>query len=479
MSAIPEPTERNRAVWNAWDSTRGNSEQQRAQARFSADQYQRFPDVCYFSEHEANSVGPDGQPMVRKYDAAKLREIIEENNLRIADVDAYPTIIDRHTAPAGTRDPAAPETLGVAGPFRLGMIGRISPRFAIFTDEYVRKDKLPQMASKGGRSVEVLTMKTTGRSYINPIAAISEAPRLPLPVQFSFGAADDEYIERYSVVAQYSAGVPAFAGGGNTFVQKFDTQSPDGDSQASSTNPGDGQMNEQLIRQIIDALMATEQMQWVTQQMGSGGTPAGGAAPQPAAPATPPQQPQQFGGGMGMGGGMGASAMRYQTAESYYTPTEDEADLAERYQALASGQAQLINELAETRSQLATLAVAKADADRSARLRELASRVPIDLDRELQTCLYSAGSDYDDARFEAHIDTVERYAAKSIEQMPMVPTGVTGGGNATQLDTAQYQAQESAMIKTLINEYANKGVSKPYPELKTEARQRLGQQAAT
>ena len=180
MASVPEPTDRNRQVWEAWSSVYGDSEQDRTDQRFSADAYQRNDSVCYFSEHEANSTGPDGQPMVRQYDATKLREIIDENNHRIADVDAYPTIVDRHTAPSGTRDPAPPETLGVAGPLRLGMIGRTNPRFAIFADEYIRKDKLSQMSTKGGRSVEVLTRRDTGRSYLNPIAAISEAPRLPL-----------------------------------------------------------------------------------------------------------------------------------------------------------------------------------------------------------------------------------------------------------------------------------------------------------
>jgi hypothetical protein len=465
MASVPEPMDRNRLVWNAWSNVNGNAEQYRAEQRFSNDQYAKFPDVCYFSEHEAASTGPDGQPTVRRYDATKLREIIDENNLRIADVDAYPTIVDRHTAPAGTRDPAAPETLGVAGPFRLGMIGRINPRFAIFTDEFVRRDKLPQISNKGGRSVEVLTMKSTGRSYINPIAAISEAPRLPLPVQFSFGADEDGITERYSAVAPYSVTAAAFPGGGNTFVQKFDSQSPDGDSPQPnpSQESGDMQGNDQLIRQIVDAIMNTDQMQWVSQQMQSGGTPSGGAAPQPA---TPPQQPQQFGGGM-----MGAGQMRYSAIDS--VDLESEISV-EQYQAIVDGQRQLVNELAETKRQLATLAVAKADADRSSRLREVASRLPIDLDAELSRCLYSAGSSFDDDRFEDHIDTIERYAAKAIEQMPMVPMGVMPKGSSN-TETAQYQAQVSSMVRDLTNHYANQGVAKPYHELVAEAKQQLSQ----
>lgn len=481
LISVPEPTERNHVIWEAWSAAFGDTERQRADVRFAKTQYEKKPDVCYFSEHETSSTGADGQPMVRRYDATKLREIIDENNGRIADVDAYPTIIDRHTAPSGTRDPSPPETLGVAGPLRLGMIGRLNPRFAIFADEYVRRDKLAKIADKGGRSVEVLTQKSTGKSYLNPIAAISEAPRLPLPVQFSFGHDSDEIVERYTAIAPYSMTAAAFPSGGNTHHSQFGK--PDNDSMsnyASDENSPDSQNpsqpptepamqgNEQLVRQIIDGIMNTEQMQWVSQQMTAGGTPTGGAEPTPQTPPTQNANPspapaggpsQQFGGG-------GSPMQRYDVEG------EDEMT-TERYQALVDGQQQLVNELAASNSRVAQLEVSKADAERSSRLRELASRVPINLDSELDRCLYSAGSSMDDDRFDDHFDTIEMYAAKAIEQMPMVPTGVMPKNKEGDRETAKYQAQESSLIRTLHNDYVNQGIVKSYPELKAEAKQQL------
>src|SRR6056297_475690 len=381
MTAIPDPKERNRVVWDAWDAAHGGDvERTRVDQIFTADKFDKRPDVCYFAEHETNSKDEAGNPIVRRYDAAKLGEIIRENNHRIADVDAFPTLVDRHTAPSGHRDPAPPRTLGAIGPFRLGMVGRLNPRFAIFGDEYSKKEAADELASRPGRSVEVLTLKANGSSYINPVAAISEAPRLPLPVQFSFSGEEDGIVERYAAVAPYSAVTPAFPGGMNTDVKKFDFSSPgSGDSDPSQSQESGQMLQDQDIKQLVDAIMATEQMQWVSQQMNAGGTPAGGAGPsggQPPAPA--PQQPNdQF---MAGAGNTQPRLQQYSAADEQRVEVEDPS-LVERYQAMEHSQRELIDDLAETKSRLARMEVEKADAVRSSRLRELAGRMPaVDLD---------------------------------------------------------------------------------------------------
>lgn len=472
MNLIADPQERNQAVWDAWSAAHGDQDQSRADQFFSPDKFSKRENVCYFAEHEATSKDADGKPVVRRYDAAKLGEIVQENNLRIADVDAYPTIIDRHTAGPGMRDPSPPRTLGAAGPLRLGMVGRVQPRFAIFANEYVRHDCADDIAARPGRSVEVLTLKANGRTYINPIAAISEAPRLPLPVQFSFGQEEGEVVERYQAIAPYSVAAAAFPGGGNTFTQKFDA---DGDDSPAANQPQESGMNlqDQDIRQIVEAIMNTDQMQWVSQQMQAGGTPAGGAdpAPEPQPQGQPgpaaPQTRDQFMGGMGASP-MGAMNGRY-------AATEDVEVLQEQYQAVLEGQQQLLEELADTRAQLAVMAGERADAVRASRIHELAGRyAAVDVDAEMETCLYSHGSQMSDEQFDAHIGMVERYAAKAIEQMPMVPEGVTQRPTGNGPEAAKYAAQESAEIIRLNNQYANQGIVKPYPELQAEARQKLG-----
>lgn len=511
MAAIPDPMRRNQVVWEAWDAANGIVEQSRADEFFAADRYDKRPNVCYFAEHESQSAGPDGQPVVRRYDASKLGEIINENNFRIADVDSYTTIIDRHTAPSGQRDPSPPRTLGAAGPFRLGMIGRVNPRFAIFADEYTRKDLAGEVAARPGRSVEVLTLRANGRTYINPIAAISEAPRLPLPVQFSAAGGDGVSLDRYSsgeVVERYmSPAVPASPGGGNTYVQKFDSMSPGSPEDSTQPQESGAMLNDQDVRQIVEAIMSTEQMQWVSQQMHQAGTPAGGAPPDadpmagqppgqppsppmppagPAAAPTPEQQPQKFMGMQPPTPGM----MRYQAdddADHYATDEDDEmnsqdwaeakeqfaAELATEREKYAANLAQALDELADAKGRIANLEVERADANRSARLRELASRMPIDIDRELDRCLYSAGSHMDDESFDSHCEVIEQYAAKSIERVQMIPTGEHKQHYMTGDEKSQYAAQHSQVVKRLACEYANKNEVKTLEELRAEATERL------
>ena len=50
-------------------------------------------------------------------------------------------------------------------------------------------------------------------------------------------------------------------------------------------------LTDQDVRQIVDAIMATDQMQWVQSQMQQQGNPAGGEPPQPQE--MPPQEMQQ------------------------------------------------------------------------------------------------------------------------------------------------------------------------------------------
>ena len=163
---------------------------------------------------------------------------------------------------------------------------------------------------------------------------------------------------------------------------------------------------------------------------------------------------------------MGAMAGRY-------AASEDVDVLQEQYQAVVESQRELINELAETRAQLEVLATERADAVRSSRIHELAGRYSaVDVDQEMEVCLYSHGSSMTDEQFEQHLGMVERYAAKSIETKPMVPEGRMPT-HASDRESAKYRAQESSEIVRLASQYANQGVAKPYDELKREARQNL------
>jgi len=256
---IPDPAQRNQAVWQAWDSTMGNQMFEQASRYFSAEQYSPTEPRPFFMEHEKVNYGPDGSEQITNYDLAELTKIVRENNHRINDTDAYTALVDKHTLPPPYRDPDPPKNLGFVGPYRLGMMGRKNPRWGIFANEWQRNDKAEQLRDRPNRSVEVLQLKANGRRYIDPIAALSEAPRLPLPTtaQYAAAAADDEAVtvERYDA----TPAIQAFPGGGNTHIKQF------GDKKKGKDMYGSTAPDQDMIREVLNALMSTEEWQTISQ----------------------------------------------------------------------------------------------------------------------------------------------------------------------------------------------------------------------
>ena len=124
---IPDPSERNQAVWNSWDRVKGNQLLEQAHSYFAGDQYTATSPRPFFMEHEKVNYDGDGQEQITNYDLNELTRIVRENNHRIQDTDAYTALVDKHTLPPPYRDPDPPKNLGFVGPYRLGMMGRKIP----------------------------------------------------------------------------------------------------------------------------------------------------------------------------------------------------------------------------------------------------------------------------------------------------------------------------------------------------------------
>ena len=465
MAAVPNCDERNRVVWDAWDNAGGSIERNRARSRFPAEKYETHPDVCYFLEHQSTVTGPDGKPMVMHNNVERFRAIVQENNLRIRDTGAYAGLVDKHTLDPREDDKGKerPKTVGFVGPFRLGMAGDVQPRFAIFGDEHHRRDKADVLADRPRRSVEVLTMPANGRPYLDPIACLSEAPRLPLPVRYSAvtESGDDVTVEIYESVPA------AMAGGSNTFLpggKRRDGYGAEaGDAITLETNAVGDQLTDQQLRQIADAIMQTPQMQWVAGQMQAGeqtdptadpATPPAGQPPVAAVPvATPPATketnvlPAIAGAAARTVGGMAAGAIgnamtgnapatHYQAPRpetpgddvntEKYAAIEARLDAAEKLiEKYAASDEATNKRLKQLTHQNAVLQMSAADADRKQRIDQLATKYPhaVVADEEYERCLYSAEADMNNDAFDRHIEMIESYAARSAPLTRMVPTG--------------------------------------------------------
>lgn len=503
MQEISDPNARNREVWAACDRYYGDPERERAEAYFPPDQFEHRRDMCLWFEHETQVQGPDG-PMIKKNDVNRIRDIVRENNARIANTDAYSAIVDKHTKANGERDPMPPRTIGFAGPYRIGMIGRIEPKFALFADEHRRKDASEVFKDRPRRSVEVLTLRANGRSYIDPIAALSEAPRLPLPVQYQPG--ESGVVERYQAdpvyadVERYEGAMP---GGSNTFLpggfekKRFDAMS---DDQSQQPENGSMSLGPEDLNQIITALLSTPQMKFIEQMMqqqGMGGDmgdgqapadPMGGqmppdpappAAPFPgsqppaAGPAGPPAPPAKepyiapmlaAGAGMMAGGAManrnsagGAMANRYSAGDGDYEREPSEEEMTEQYAALAESHKSTLEEVSALRRIVADLKMSEADATRKMRIAGLASKYPhmVDASSVEEKCLYSAGSVMSDSDFEDHIEIVESYAAKApgiTTSTAMVPGGEMP--HSVQSQTVEQAQYEAALADAAVEIYS-------------------------
>jgi hypothetical protein len=460
MQSIPNPDQRNQIVWNAWDQSHGNALRDRARGMFTQDIYRHVPSVAYFHEH--STIGRDGSPHVYGFD--DLANIVDGQNQR-ADTDCYSAIASHHTSDLHKGPRFEPETVGYAGVYRLGMIGHNQPKWAVFADEFHKKDQADLFDKRRRRSVEVLRFKDGRPPVLDPIATLgADSPRLNLPV--ARYEAENAVVERYSFVA------PAAVGATSSYVPKIDKydQAPP-QNPSVPTNEGQGMLGPEDVQQIVAAMRSIPELAWVREQMQTavggdgdaddlsmGGAPgAAGASPSAPSPApspmVPPEQPpqkmQQYGGM----GGMNAPQAPMQpmqkpnsppqsysneedemvTTEQYSALQSQNQELAERYAQLQKANERLMNMHQETREAIVNLEQRAVDGERIQLISNLCEQYKstgvFDRDELLETCLYSNGSEMNQTAFDSHIATLTKAAERVTKQSPvnlgMIPDGIS------------------------------------------------------
>lgn len=406
-------------------------------------------DVPIFAEHETT----DARGRKVRYGKMELAGIVERCNERILDTGDFAPLSDGHTP---TNEQAAtgakfPDVLGYCGPFRLGVIGRRKPRFAIFADEHYHKADVDKVRRLPRRSPEVWLEERLQDRILDPIAALgAETPRLDLGMARFRRAGDGREVERYSAI---SAGVPAMPGGSNTHLpgavgkKRYDAAD-------TPEQQGTSMLATEDINAIVDAIKATQQWQFLDNlmsQQGGGPDAAMGAgedssadpgmppdapaAPEPptataptapaAAPAAAPAQgpsplsadeesampddeKQQY-GAMSHDGKCGYAAARRRHAGASAAPNR------EQYSRTAAERDALKQENETLREQ-------RRQTDRYSRLGQLAAEHQFDLDDEAAHCRSMS-----DAQFDAHLTRVRKYARRDDPTaMGYLPTPAIG-----------------------------------------------------
>jgi len=281
---MPDTVKRNRACFAAWDEHRGEDPTitELVESRFKPEEYKRLENVALFHEHTVPGQEitlPDGTtkelpPM--KYGRDELAEMVEGMNDRILDHDEFSPITRGHTSEKKGGEPGErqfPEVLGFAGPYRLGMIGRKKPRFAIFGTEHHLKEHSSELKKRVGRSPEVWRYSRSRDRFFYPVAALAEEmPRLNLPpAHYSRTNAGEVFVECYQAV---------FPGGTNAFVPSFkastDGRKPMADQYSSQPAPSEsafseGSVGKGQLEELIGALFETQPFQFLFSLMRQAG----------------------------------------------------------------------------------------------------------------------------------------------------------------------------------------------------------------
>lgn len=468
-SEIPDAEDRSLKVISAWRKARQLSDVEQAPVKKygQSDDWHRIEFVPVFKEHEYPRVSrtaegravldDDGNPLVEteKYDLGALASIVENMNHRIADTGDFAPVCDRHTPRPGSAEDK-PKIVGFAGPFYLGQIGNRTPRWAIYALEHWYAEKAHLARELPRRSAEVYLGRPINDRVLDPIAALgADTPALDMGIHYA--EHNGELVAKYSGIPLYSHYAAAAApGAANVAVPevvgrraKYDddtTPNVDTDDPDPQTEPEEAPVavSPEDVNMIVEALMQTEPMQFVLQQMreqqaanadmvggddggmgGPGEMPGGDAggmgAPDMGAPAPggdvggmPPEMPGAPGPSDGDFGGapepdgdekMGKYAqsdwgLRQQNRELQAQYSQ----LQQQYSVLAQRQ-----QAAENRAR---------DEARKAQLHAMRLQgYPIDLTDEIQRC--SAATMSDEA-FENHLDTIARYS-----QPARIPVGVS------------------------------------------------------
>lgn len=502
-----DPDDFNDTVWAMWNRYRGPTDEEKvALKKFSPDKYQHVPGVCVFAEHETTTANGEH----RKYDLKELAKIVRGNNERISDVGAFPAISDGHTSNPDDPNPRDPDIVGYAGNYRLGLIGRKNPRWAIFQDEYQLKEAAPILRKRPRRSVELWSFKD-GRAHFDPIAAIgAEAPRLPLPQRFSTFSHQDATVERYT----FSGGGYTAPAAGNTFVQSMGGSKPPNKSKTKSTYAAEAAQPQEQgadpmprlapedLQQIVAAISETPQFQFLTALVDTfetpealidslqGGGDLGGddleggdedlsdlddlLGDEPEPEATPEEGPPGGGSPAGMPPGPPPEGEEAPLPEKRSMKKTNDA-IVERYTQLQRSHQEALKDMSSMHNRIASLEKTNANHARRARINDLAKRFPnfVDVDEETERCLYSEKANMSSQEFDKHIADVERYAQKAQSASVYIPSGDAPRHEETSPEKYAMSQQVNQLAVKIATQKRSKGEEIDYETARQLAREQL------
>lgn len=425
MGEIPDTDERNAAVFSAWRQHRGPGDlEQRAAQKYGRDCVD-VRDVPVWAEHEI--VGRDGKQV--KYGRDELAAIVDKCNSRIADTGDFAALTFGHT-PTQEQKAAGmpmPELAGFAGPFRLGMIGKTNPRWAIFADEHHHRDTADLARKAPRRSPEVWLHPRIDQRFMDPIALLgAETPRLDLGMRY--GKIGDLQVEKYAATE---------AGCNNVFVPGDDSGRKRDRYEEPEIKGNELMLAPEDIQQIVAAISETDWAKWSQQKMEAerGTNPTDGAPADDGIPAPAPAMPPEP-----------APAPVPGVPEKKEPYSKARGDLVEAYSRISAEHKAQSAELKTLRERLDKTEAEKRSVERYSALEGLARNFAFDLEKEAVRC-----APMTDEQFKVHQECiVENYSRIETGPMLEIPALPLPAGAKTPAQAERYSKDTTDKAVSLV-----------------------------
>jgi len=392
-------------------------------------------DVPVFTAHEAEL--SDGRRVV--FGPEELAAIVENCNRRIEETGDYAVITLGHTPVPGEGGPQ-PEVVGFAGPFRLG---EFAGKPAILCDFHIFREYKDVLRRYPRRSPEFRLVDDLRRTHLDPIALLGAAPpRLDMGLTLL-------YTERQGnvLVERYAAVMPA---GGNTFVPSY--------AKERYT------MNEELLKQIVEALEALDWVRWIKKKMaeeqaqaeGAEGQPGGEGARQSEGRPSDKVDPEKAKPILEAGTVDGkplTEDQRRMFAAAADREKDADRELRERYRLLEQHLERQRTELGKLRRDVEAERCTRVNAERYSQLVQLRQFYAFDLEKEVERCRYSKMSD---EQFRDHISVIrENYRRIPVgERLPPL-------GQAVELEESREKYGEEVRRQALEIAKRKKEIGEP------------------
>lgn len=482
--AIPNTDERNSAMLEAWQSAypEGDELDQLADRHYPTAKYHRVRNVPVFAEHAYDrKVRRNGQPGVirEKYDRDALKAMVHNMNHQIRDTGNYSAITEGHTPDESDKDAKQPAVTGFCGPFKLGMVGNVNPRWAILQDEHWLPEHADKIQVLPNRSPEVYADRPIPQRIFHPVAALGS-----IPPALNMGMVRYRMSPQGERVKKYSA---AYGGAFSGMPQQMQYQDAGQPNAAPAppqpqSQPQGGGLNDQLVDAIVskvmDVWMQSDIVQWVASKMQSeqqrsstggqpGTQPAGQAQHHPAPPQHQPPMANPSMGGHPQRPQYQAGPDGDELEDVIDDPDDlngdDDVTTPEKYALLERENAELKTNYAALLDRVAALENGKKRVERYSRLAKLKQEegYVLDPDQEADETI-----GLNDEQFGKHIEKIvkryqrlpvagavpELFVENSIEQRPS--SGQAAAVTAEDIEqVVKYQQAKGCSYETALAEH--------------------------